>query len=87
MKQYKICLLLGFIFMFIFAYIEGFYDDAFKKFYYTEIWYKNVSNSLIYYVFWVLPYWLLMIFIGAFVLSFLFYGIWIMIDKLKSSTQ
>ena len=31
-------LLVGFVIMFLFTYIGGVYDDAFKKTYYTGVW-------------------------------------------------
>jgi hypothetical protein len=83
MRKVMIYLLLGFVIMFLFTYIGGLYDDAFKKTYYTGVWHKDVLGSLKYYVLWVLPYWWLIILIGTVVLALLFYGVRIGIEKLR----
>lgn len=55
MRKIMIYFLLGFVVMLIFTYVTGLYDDAFKRSYYTGVWYKDILGSLIYYVLWVLP--------------------------------
>ncbi|MBX3240740.1 MAG: hypothetical protein KIT80_00110 [Chitinophagaceae bacterium] len=70
----------GLIVMFLFTYIGGLSDDAFRK---TGIWYKDFIGSFKYYVFWVLPYWWLIILVGSIILAFIFYGVRTGIKKLR----
>lgn len=72
--------LLGLLVMFLFTYIGGLFDDAFHK---TGVWYKDFLASFKYYVFWVLPYWWLVILIGSIILAFIFYGIRMGIERLR----
>ena len=72
--------LLGLMVMILFTYFMGLSDDAFQK---TGVWYKDILGSFKYYVFWVLPYWWLIIIIGAIVIGFVFYGIRVGVSKLK----
>ena len=83
MRKIMTCFLLGFVAMLIFTYVMGLYDDAFKRSYYTGVWYKDILGSLKYYVSWVLPYWWFAILVGAIILSFLLYVIHLGIEKLK----
>jgi hypothetical protein len=83
MRKLMIYLLLGFTVMFLFTYISGLYDDAFKNTFYTGVWYKDILGSFKYYVLWVLPYWWVIIVIGTVVLALLFYGVRIGIEKLR----
>jgi hypothetical protein len=80
-------LLLGFLVMFLFTYIGGLFDDAFKELYYTGVWYKDVVGSIKYYVLWILPYSWLIIIIGTVVFGALFYVASIGIDKIKIYTS
>lgn len=80
MKKAMIYFLFGLAVMFLFTYIGGLFDDAFRK---TGIWYKDIIGSFKYYVLWVLPYWWLIILIGSVVLGLVFYGIKIGVGKLK----
>jgi len=75
MKKYMFYLLLGFIIMVLFTYMVGIYDDAFKKTYYTGVWYKDVVASLKYYILWVVPYWWAIILTGTIVIAGVLYGI------------
>jgi len=68
-------LLLGFVIMFLFTYIGGVYDDAFKNTYYTGVWYKDILASLKYYILWVVPYWSLIIVVGTIVIGSILYGV------------
>lgn len=79
MKKVLNYLVLGFIVMFLFTYIGGLFDDAFRK---TGIWYKDVIESFKYYVLWVLPYWWFIILIGTFAFALFFYGIRLIINKI-----
>jgi len=72
--------LLGLIAMFFLTYITSLFDDAFRK---TGIWYKDILGSFKYYVFWVLPYWWLIILVGSIILALIFYGVRIGIEKLR----
>lgn len=83
MRKITAYLLLGFVVMLVFTYVMGLYDDAFKRSYYTGVWYKDILGSLKYYVLWVLPYWWLAILVGTTILGFLFYVICLGIEKLK----
>ena len=83
MKKFMIYLLLGFTVMILLTYINGLSDDAFKKTFYTGVWYKDILGSFKYYVLWILPYWWLIILIGTIVLAFLLYGIQIGIEKMR----
>lgn len=69
--------------MFLFTYISGLYDDAFKQSYYTGVWYNDILGSFKYYFLWVLPYWWLIIIIGTVVFALIFYGVRKWIDKLR----
>ncbi|MFD0700158.1 hypothetical protein [Myroides pelagicus] len=80
MRKAMIYFFLGLTVMFLFTYIGGLFDDAFRK---TGIWYKDIIGSFKYYVLWVLPYWWLIILIGSVILGTVFYGIKIGIGKLK----
>lgn len=82
MKKFIICLLLGFLAMFLFTFIMGLMDDAFVKNYYKGVWYKDIIGSFKYYVYWVLPYWWWIVIIGTIVLGALFYGIKVGIGKM-----
>lgn len=68
-------LLLGFIVMFLLTYIGGVSDDAFKKTYYTGVWYKDIFASFKYYILWVVPYWWLIILVGTLVIGSILYGV------------
>jgi hypothetical protein len=65
----------GLLGMFLLTFPPALYDDAFERVYYTGVWYKDILGSLKYYVFWVLPYWWLVILIGSVALGGLFYGV------------
>jgi hypothetical protein len=80
MKKPMNYLMLSLTIMFLVTYIMSLYDDAFRK---TGIWYKDFLGSFNYYMFWVLPYWWLLILIGSLLLAFFFYGVRIGIEKLK----
>jgi hypothetical protein len=80
MKKAISCFLLGLIVMLLFTYVSGLSDDAFRK---TGNWYEDFAGSLIYYVFWVLPFWWLIILIGSIVLACMFYGIKLGTEKLR----
>lgn len=80
MKKAMIYFFWGLTVMFLFTYISGLFDDAFRK---TGIWYKDIIGSFKYYVLWVLPYWWLIILIGSVILGIVFYGIKIGVGKLK----
>jgi hypothetical protein len=58
----------------------GLSDDAFQK---TGVWYKDIIGSFKYYFFWVLPYWWLIIIIGAGIIGIILYGIKLGINKFK----
>lgn len=75
MRKYMVYLLLGFVIMFLITYIGGVYDDAFKKTYYTGVWYKDILASLKYYILWVVPYWWLIILVGTIVIGSILYGV------------
>lgn len=75
MRKYMFYLLVGFVIMFLFTYIGGVYDDAFKKTYYTGVWYKDILASLKYYILWVVPYWWLIILVGTIVIGSTLYGV------------
>ncbi|WP_353120440.1 hypothetical protein [Myroides odoratus] len=81
MKSMISYFLRGIFVMLIFTFVMGITDDAFKVKYYEGVWYKDILNSLKYYIFWVLPYWWLFILIGAIILTMLFSGIGILIRK------
>ncbi|MFZ4863219.1 hypothetical protein ACL9RF_13665 [Sphingobacterium sp. Mn56C] len=83
MRKITAYFLLGFVVMLVFTYVMGLYDDAFKRSYYTGVWYKDIPASLKYYVLWVLPYWWLAILVGTIILGFLLYVIHLGIEKLK----
>lgn len=83
MKKFVIYLMLGFVAMFLFTYIVGIYDDAYTRLYRTGVWYRDVIGSLKYYVLWVLPYWWIVMIIGAIVIALIFYLIRLGITKLK----
>ena len=72
--------LIGFAVMFLLTYIGSLYDDAFRK---TGIWYKDFIGSFKYYVFWVLPYWWLIILVGSIILAFIFFGVKIGLEKIR----
>lgn len=76
-------LLIGFAIMFLFTYISGLYDDAFKQTYHTGVWYNDILGSFKYYFLWVLPYWWFIIIIGSVVLALIFYGLRARIKNLK----
>ncbi len=78
--------LLGFLVMFLFTFIMGLYDDAFKAVYPFDNWYQGILASFEYYFLWVLPYWWLVILIGSVVIGLLFYGIGIGIEKLRDQS-
>ena len=59
-------LLVGFTVIVLITYSLGLLDDAFRK---TGIWYKDIIGSLKYYIFWVLPYWWLIIIFGAIIIA------------------
>ena len=84
MKKYMTYLLLGFLIMVLITFIMGLGDDAYLKNYHSGIWYRDVINSLKYYVPWVLPYWWLLILIGTISLAALFYIGKVGIEKLSS---
>ncbi len=83
MKSFKVCLLWGFVCMFLFTFIMGLFDDAFKRTYYTGTWYKDIVASFKYYVLWVLPNWWWLIIIGTLVLAVLFFGVTKLVAKSK----
>lgn len=61
--------------MFLFTYISGLFDDAFRQTFYTGVWYKDILGSLKYYFLWVLPYWWLIIITGSVVLALILYAL------------
>ncbi|MDO6389569.1 hypothetical protein Q4E40_05490 [Pontibacter sp. BT731] len=87
MKRALIYLFLGFCIMILSTYTMGIFDDALERTYYTGVWYKDIIGSFKYYIFWVLPYWWVIIVGGAIFLALIFYGIVTGIEKAKSLNQ
>ncbi|ADQ82753.1 hypothetical protein AWM61_05560 [Riemerella anatipestifer] len=56
-----------------FAYLIGLTDSAFQKNYYSDNIFICFINSIKYFIFWVLPYWWLIILIGAILSMGIFY--------------
>lgn len=81
MKKMINYFLIGLAIMIVFTYLLGLLDDAFRK---TGVWYKDILGSLKYYIFWVLPYWWLIIIVGAIIIGVFSYGIKIGISKFRS---
>lgn len=54
------------------AYIMGLTDSAFGQVYPSENGISYLINSMKYFVLWVLPYWWLIIIVGALLLTFLY---------------
>jgi len=54
------------------VYILGLTDSAFQQVYPSDNVVSYLINSLKYFILWVLPYWWLMIIIGAVLLTFLY---------------
>ncbi len=79
-------LLLGFLVMFLFTYIGGLFDDAFKQVYQFDNWYDGVIASFKYYFLWVVPYWWLIILVGTAIFGLIFYGIDEGIKKLRGQS-
>jgi len=63
------------------AYLLGLTDSAFRQVYSLDNIVSDLADSLKYFVLWVLPYWWIMIIIGAVLLTFLY---WIL-KKIKPS--
>jgi len=82
MKKVVIYFFVGLLVMFLFTYVGLFYDDAFKKIYPNRIWNENILNSFKYYIYWVLPYWWLMILIGSVMFASLFCCIHMIVKKI-----
>lgn len=78
MKKAMNYFLLGLTAMFLFTYIISIFEDAFQK---TGIWYKDILGSFRYYLYWVLPYWWLIILVGSIILGLIFYGVRVGIGK------
>jgi hypothetical protein len=78
MRKAMINLVYGLIVMILITYSFGLFDDAFHK---TGTWYKDIIGSIKYYIYWVLPYWWVLILIGTVVLALIFYGVRIGIEK------
>ena len=84
MKKMFNYFIIGLAVMIVFTYLFSLGDDAFSRTYKTGIWYKDIIGSIKYYVLWVLPYWWLIILVGAIVIGLLSYGIKMGIGKLRS---
>lgn len=80
MKKSMNYFLLGLFLMILATYLMGLSDDAFQK---TGVWYKDILGSFKYYILWVLPYWWLLIVLGAIFIGIIVYGIKIGIEKFK----
>jgi len=57
----------------IIAYFIGLTDDAFQTVYPSKNLLSYLMNSLKYFVFWVLPYWWIIILGGSFLITFLYW--------------
>jgi hypothetical protein len=71
---------IGLAIMIILTSLLGLLDDAIWK---TGIWYKDIFGYIRYYILWGLPYWWLIILIGAVIISLISYGIQAVINKLR----
>lgn len=77
-------LLLGFLVTVAITFYFGLGDDAYLRLYHEGVWYRDIFNSMKYYVLNVLPYWWLMIIIGSIVLGSLFWGVKIGVEKIMN---
>lgn len=57
----------------IIAYFLGLTDDAFQTVYPSKNLLSYLMNSIKYFVFWVLPYWWIIILGGSFLITFLYW--------------
>lgn len=83
MKKYLIYFLIGFITMIVLTFLLGINDDLYLTKYHQGIWFKDIVNSLTYYILWVLPNWWLLIIIGSILIGFIINVIYIGIGKLS----
>lgn len=72
--------LTGILVMVVLTCLTGLSDDAFLK---TGIWYKDIPGSFRYYIFWVLPYWWLIILIASLLFGTMTYTIKMGIKNFK----
>ena len=82
MKRYLICVLIRFMVLILVTYLLGLGDDVYIEKYHEGIWYKDILNSIKYYILWVLPYWWLIILVGSLILGAVLFGIKTGIGKL-----
>lgn len=67
-------LIISVIVLSIIAYFLGLTDSAFKQVYPSENILLYLINSIKYFLFWVLPYWWIIILGGSFLITFLYWS-------------
>lgn len=72
----------GLLFMILLTYAFGWVDLVDNKML-TGNWFKDFSKSITYYVGWIIPYWWLVILMGALLISLVIAGVKFGISKLR----
>jgi len=83
MKKYLIYIAIGLLIMILVTFVMGLGDDAYLEKYHEGVWYKDIMNSIKYYILWVIPYWWVMILIGSLLIGALTFGLKVGIGKLS----
>ena len=86
-KKIIICWLIGIIIVLTFSYFSGLQDDVYIEQYYEGVWYKDVLNSIKYFLLWVLPYWWLIIILIGSVLGIIIFIVTLFLGHIKNKTE